>query len=344
MMTTASRMSASFKRLHEILNDFGSPILPRLVELAHPRTAAVFDGTQFAAMVAESVDNLERRLSVVMVLWDRVTGDRNALAGLFPNDSSHVAVLCDRSRLLDYETHHEVAGMGGHEEYEVYEVCIPADPDNVPITARPQRLTTILPSRSEPGAKASRTSVMPTQLRQLVEWSPGDVRIPVYHGSYPRPPAPPSKPAPPAPAEPPIYRPFTGLPDSGLTLVGVVSMVGLPMPEVTRWHVMLSQDATRPGVLLRQPEAAPRPNTTTTTQGAIPIPAVPVGGEPKAPDGATTCSICMERPRCVAWTPCGHRSVCKTCARDLVAENTHRKPRCPVCREEVTGAVEVFDS
>ncbi|XP_074268222.1 E3 ubiquitin-protein ligase SPL2-like [Silene latifolia] len=58
------------------------------------------------------------------------------------------------------------------------------------------------------------------------------------------------------------------------------------------------------------------------------------------PDGQL-CVICLMRRRRAAFVPCGHLVCCPRCAysveRDLV-------PKCPVCRQEISNSVRIYDS
>jgi len=60
----------------------------------------------------------------------------------------------------------------------------------------------------------------------------------------------------------------------------------------------------------------------------------------EVPDGEL-CAICLLRRRRAAFIYCGHRVCCVTCAQ-RVEQGTN--PKCPVCRQEVTGFVRVYDS
>ncbi|KAG6546930.1 hypothetical protein Mapa_011546 [Marchantia paleacea] len=58
------------------------------------------------------------------------------------------------------------------------------------------------------------------------------------------------------------------------------------------------------------------------------------------PDGEL-CIVCLLRRRRAAFIFCGHRVCCVSCAQ-RVEQGVN--PRCPVCRQSVTGYVRVFDS
>lgn len=45
------------------------------------------------------------------------------------------------------------------------------------------------------------------------------------------------------------------------------------------------------------------------------------------------CSICMDKPRLIAFIPCGH-SVCTTCSGELKA--------CPLCRADIVDRLRLF--
>ncbi|CAK9255562.1 unnamed protein product [Sphagnum jensenii] len=58
------------------------------------------------------------------------------------------------------------------------------------------------------------------------------------------------------------------------------------------------------------------------------------------PDGEL-CVVCLLRRRRAAFIHCGHRVCCVGCAQHVEQGDN---PRCPVCRQTVTGIVRVFDS
>jgi E3 ubiquitin-protein ligase MUL1 len=58
------------------------------------------------------------------------------------------------------------------------------------------------------------------------------------------------------------------------------------------------------------------------------------------PDGEL-CVVCLLRRRRAAFIHCGHRVCCVGCAQHV---EQGVNPRCPVCRQTVTGIVRVFDS
>jgi hypothetical protein len=58
------------------------------------------------------------------------------------------------------------------------------------------------------------------------------------------------------------------------------------------------------------------------------------------PDGEL-CVVCLLRRRRAAFLHCGHRVCCVGCAQHVEQGDN---PRCPVCRQTVTGIVRVFDS
>ncbi|BFI05887.1 E3 ubiquitin-protein ligase MUL1 [Marchantia polymorpha subsp. ruderalis] len=58
------------------------------------------------------------------------------------------------------------------------------------------------------------------------------------------------------------------------------------------------------------------------------------------PDGEL-CIVCLVRRRRAAFIFCGHRLCCVSCAQRV---EQGANPRCPVCRQSVTGYVRVFDS
>ncbi len=63
----------------------------------------------------------------------------------------------------------------------------------------------------------------------------------------------------------------------------------------------------------------------------------------EAEQASGICILCLERPKGVAFTPCGHVATCVTCCGELLAHhaaahpNTH--PPCPVCRTPIVETV-----
>lgn len=58
-----------------------------------------------------------------------------------------------------------------------------------------------------------------------------------------------------------------------------------------------------------------------------------VSVEEKADD--STCVVCFEKQREIAFVPCGHRCCCSDCSK-MVLEN------CPLCRAKFTSKIKVF--
>ena len=52
--------------------------------------------------------------------------------------------------------------------------------------------------------------------------------------------------------------------------------------------------------------------------------------------GPTECVVCLERPREIAFDPCGHLAACETCSRSL--------GQCPICRRDVEARRRIFSS
>ena len=51
---------------------------------------------------------------------------------------------------------------------------------------------------------------------------------------------------------------------------------------------------------------------------------------------ASTCVICLNNARGVAFVPCGHIACCEACANELKHYACGRDfPRCPICRKEI---------
>jgi hypothetical protein len=53
------------------------------------------------------------------------------------------------------------------------------------------------------------------------------------------------------------------------------------------------------------------------------------------------CVVCLDGARGTVLQPCGHTSLCRTCAA-RVAEAPPEARRCPVCRQAVTGWAHAF--
>lgn len=51
------------------------------------------------------------------------------------------------------------------------------------------------------------------------------------------------------------------------------------------------------------------------------------------------CLICWENEANNAFTPCGHRAVCGTCAAQVIGSSN----RCPVCRTRVYDMIQIWD-
>ncbi|GAB2220040.1 hypothetical protein Droror1_Dr00007682 [Drosera rotundifolia] len=60
----------------------------------------------------------------------------------------------------------------------------------------------------------------------------------------------------------------------------------------------------------------------------------------EVPDGQL-CVICLMRRRRAAFVPCGHLVCCHRCALSVEGDRT---PKCPVCRQVISGSVRVYDS
>jgi len=51
------------------------------------------------------------------------------------------------------------------------------------------------------------------------------------------------------------------------------------------------------------------------------------------------CCVCMDAPRECAFTPCGHRCICRLCGVTAVRADR----RCPICRSTVTRLLRIVD-
>jgi len=61
-------------------------------------------------------------------------------------------------------------------------------------------------------------------------------------------------------------------------------------------------------------------------------------GTPAAISDRQQCTVCLERPRTHALTPCGHRCLCERCANLAALEYA-----CPICRARATGLLRIYD-
>ena len=58
-----------------------------------------------------------------------------------------------------------------------------------------------------------------------------------------------------------------------------------------------------------------------------------------AQEGKDRCVVCLTNINTHTFIPCGHKSVCATCAKQI-GESTTQK--CPVCREDVSSAMRTY--
>lgn len=56
-------------------------------------------------------------------------------------------------------------------------------------------------------------------------------------------------------------------------------------------------------------------------------------------DAEKACVVCLTNEKTIGFIPCGHICCCPDCARNL-----GDKPKCPVCRAEVTLMNKMFSS
>lgn len=63
-----------------------------------------------------------------------------------------------------------------------------------------------------------------------------------------------------------------------------------------------------------------------------------IKGEPSVSE-TDSCLICTEYCKTISFG-CGHKSVCPECAFKILSE---RKPKCPMCREDIKQAFRVFE-
>jgi hypothetical protein len=53
----------------------------------------------------------------------------------------------------------------------------------------------------------------------------------------------------------------------------------------------------------------------------------------------TKCVVCWDKPNNYAFIPCGHKTVCGTCAVLFMAN----KPECPLCRRKIYDIIQIWD-
>ncbi len=71
--------------------------------------------------------------------------------------------------------------------------------------------------------------------------------------------------------------------------------------------------------------------------------ASPAAAPPPPVEEQPACLICMSNPPTHAFIPCGHKQVCGTCAADAsIVQGL--KQKCPVCRQEFTCIVQIFEA
>ncbi|MFK0573808.1 RING-HC finger protein [Endozoicomonas sp.] len=61
-------------------------------------------------------------------------------------------------------------------------------------------------------------------------------------------------------------------------------------------------------------------------------------GEPQEITKENECCICMEKEKCMVFTPCNHLSTCDPCSKELTG-----KP-CPICRVPIKHCIKIFRS
>ena len=99
------------------------------------------------------------------------------------------------------------------------------------------------------------------------------------------------------------------------------------MPPATR---VLPPPAPQEG------ENEPLPPRRSRRASAPAAPAVERG--PDAAAQAAPCAVCMDKPRDAVLVPCGHASMCFSCASAVMAANR----RCPICRARAENHVRLF--
>jgi endogenous inhibitor of DNA gyrase (YacG/DUF329 family) len=63
---------------------------------------------------------------------------------------------------------------------------------------------------------------------------------------------------------------------------------------------------------------------------------------PAAPSHQPECIICMSAPPTHAFIPCGHRTLCTSCANTRAVTSSFNK-KCPTCRANYKSLIQIFD-
>jgi len=58
-------------------------------------------------------------------------------------------------------------------------------------------------------------------------------------------------------------------------------------------------------------------------------------------DDRELCKICLVTNIDTVSVPCGHRSMCYDCSKDIMASNSKT---CPICRARIQQVVKTFDT
>jgi len=92
------------------------------------------------------------------------------------------------------------------------------------------------------------------------------------------------------------------------------------------------------------PTQGEEPPRHVATDAQTPLPPVPPAEAAQPPSREDVCVICMDFAATHAPVPCGHRSLCHTCAGTLIstAQQFQLEPECVVCRQPVREMVRIF--
>ena len=79
--------------------------------------------------------------------------------------------------------------------------------------------------------------------------------------------------------------------------------------------------------------AAPSHSHVASAAAAAPV---------AAPSHQPECIICMSEPPTHAFIPCGHRTLCTSCANNRAVTGSFNK-KCPTCRANYKSLIQIFD-
>jgi hypothetical protein len=114
----------------------------------------------------------------------------------------------------------------------------------------------------------------------------------------------------------------------------------LPLRQRAPYRPLLHSPRQAAQVLL-PPGVPPASPGAGLSQLAV-APAAAAGGDAEGSDD-DACVVCWEERRTDVLVPCGHLVLCRRCANDLMAPQQQlRRPLCPICRQGVAVAQDVF--